>query len=135
MKRIIDYHLARWKRHQTRKPLILRGARQVGKTHSIREFGKTYENFVEINFEATREAKNIFEKDLSAERIIRDLSLLTGKRITPNNTLLFLDEIQEAPRAITALRYFYEQTPALHVIAAGSLVDFAIDRIGVPVGR
>lgn len=135
MKRIISYYLQQWKADPQRKPLILRGARQVGKTHSVRALGKTFDHFVEVNFEKQNEIKSLFEGDLDPEKIIRDLSLLTQKKIIPQKTLLFLDEIQEMPRAITALRYFYEKLPSLHVIAAGSLVDFAIDHVGVPVGR
>src|SRR5690242_18342146 len=133
MKRTINYALKHWKTRPDRKSLLLRGARQVGKTHSVRELGASFKNMVEINFEAMPAAKSIFEKDLSAERLVRDFSLFTGKPIIPGVTLLFLDEAQEMPRAITALRYLYEELPALHVIAAGSLLDFAIERVGVPV--
>ncbi len=90
---------------------------------------------VEINFELTPEAKNIFEKDLQPERILMELALLANSKIIPGKTLLFLDEVQAAPKAIVALRYFYEMIPKLHVIAAGSLLDFAIQKVGVPVGR
>lgn len=135
MKRIIFYHLQAWAQDNKRKPLILRGARQVGKTHSIRELGKLFEHFVEINFEELTTAAALFEKDLDVDRIIRDLSILAGKKIIPGKTLLFFDEAQEAPRALIALRYFYEKMPDLHVIAAGSLLDFAIEQVGVPVGR
>src|SRR5579862_9028461 len=121
MKRMIFYYLRAWARDFNRKPLILRGARQVGKTHSIREVGKLFENLVEINFEELTEAGAIFEKDLNVDRIIRDLTILTGKKITPEKTLLFLDEAQEVPRSLIALRYFYEKMPDLHMIAAGSL--------------
>src|SRR5580700_7629116 len=117
MKRMIFYYLKAWINDTERKPLILRGARQVGKTHSIRELGKLFEDFVEINFEELTEACAIFEKDLNVDRIIRDLNILTGKKIIPGKTLLFLDEAQEAPRSLIALRYFYEKMPALHVIA------------------
>lgn len=135
MKRLIDYHLKSWKENLRRKPLLLRGARQVGKTHSIRQLGKTFSAIVEINFELLPQAKSIFEKDLMPERIIWELGLLTKTTIVPGKTLLFLDEVQEAPKVILALRYFYEQMPDLHVIAAGSLIDFAINQVGVPVGR
>ena len=134
-KRIIDYHLDKWKVDPYRKPLLLRGARQVGKTYAIRRLGQQFKYFVEVNFEKLVEAIDIFSKDLSPEKIIRDLSLLLKTPIIPGETLLFLDEVQQAPRAITALRYFYEEMPALHVIAAGSLLEFAIEKVGVPVGR
>jgi uncharacterized protein len=136
MKRLVDYYLREWKASPYRKPLLLRGARQVGKTYAVRELGKAFENIVEINFELKEGAKGIFEKgDLEPERIIRDLSLLTGMQIIPGATLLFFDEIQNTPKVLTALRYFYEKLPALHVIAAGSLLDFTIQATGIPVGR
>ena len=135
MNRIIDYFLQEWKYKDSRKSLLLRGARQVGKTHSVRKLGMTYESFVEINFEAEPLAITIFEQNLDCKRIIRDLNLQFGYNIIPGKTLLFFDECQIAPKAIMALRYFYETMPELHVIAAGSLLDFAIEQIGIPVGR
>ncbi len=135
IKRLIDWHLISWKEDKRRKPLLLKGARQIGKTYSVRELGKTFNSLVEINFELTPEAKTIFEKDLQPERILWELGLLTDTVIVPGKTLLFLDEVQAAPQAILALRYFYELIPALHVIAAGSLLDFAIEKVGIPVGR
>ena len=135
MKRIIDHYLLQWKHDHMRKPLLLRGARQVGKTYTIRQLGKTYESFVEINLEDEIDAHIAFEKNLDPEKMIVQLMAATGKKIIPGKTLLFLDEIQAAPRAITALRYFYEKMPELHVIAAGSLLDFAIQQVGIPVGR
>ena len=135
MKRIIDHYLKQWMHNPYRKPLLLRGARQVGKTHAARELGKLYPDFVEINLEKIPNPHLIFEKDLEPERILLEISLVTGKKITPGTTLLFIDEIQIVPRAITALRYFYEEMPNLHVIAAGSLFDFAIEQVGIPVGR
>lgn len=135
MKRIIDHFLLQWKQDRLRKSLLLRGARQVGKTYAVRKLGKTYSDFVEINFELQTDAHGIFEKNLDPDRILRELSLIVRKPITPGKTLLFLDEIQMVPKAITALRYFYENMPELHVIAAGSLLDFAIEQTGIPVGR
>lgn len=135
MKRIIDYFLLEWKGRSNRKPLLLRGARQVGKTHAIRELGKGFSNFVEINLEANAGAKKIIETDLDVKRMILQLSELLQQQIEPGTTLLFFDEIQNVPSAITALRYFYEVFPDLHVIAAGSLLDFAIEQVGMPVGR
>ncbi len=135
MKRFVDYFLLKWKTSPLRKPLLLRGARQVGKTYSAREFGKTFVSFVELNLELNPDAREIFEKDLDPHIIIRKISILTNKPIIPGQTLLFLDEIQLVPNAITALRYFYEMMPELHVIAAGSLLDFAIKTVGMPVGR
>ena len=135
MKRIISYYLKQWAKSSYRKPLILKGARQVGKTHVIRQLGSDFESYIEINFEELPSAINIFENDINLEHILSQLSLIAGKKIIPGKTLLFLDEIQVAPRAITALRYFFEKMPELHVIAAGSLIDFIMEQISVPVGR
>ena len=135
MKRLMDWHLKQWKVDQHRKPLLIRGARQVGKTYGVRYLGKDFESFVEINFERRKDANKIFEKDLDPERILQELSLFTGKVIVPGTTLLFLDEVQECPEAIQSMRYFFEEMPSLHLIAAGSLLDFALEKIGLPVGR
>ncbi len=134
-KRIIDFHLEKWKNDPFRKPLLLRGARQVGKTYAVRKLGEQFSSFVEVNFERLERAISLFEGDLIPEKIILALSLLLKTSIIPGETLLFFDEVQEAPRAILALRYFYEEMPNLHVIAAGSLLEFAIAKVGVPVGR
>lgn len=135
MDRILIKELHEWKTSAIRKPLLLRGARQVGKTHLIRQFGKSFDHFVEINLEKQPALIKIFEMDLDPKRIIKSLSIALDTTILPKKTLFFIDEIQEYPRAIIALRYFYEEMPDLHVIAAGSLVDFAIEQVGVPVGR
>ena len=135
MKRLIDFHLQNWKNDPDRKSFLLRGARQVGKTYSCRELGQSFEYFVEINFEINPQLAEIFNRDLDPQRIIRDLGLLTAKNIVPGKTLLFFDEIQEAPKAVKSLRYFHELLPELHVIAAGSLLDFVLENIGIPVGR
>jgi len=97
--------------------------------------GKSFDEFVELNFELASDAKPIFDKNLDPERILRELSVYCDKKIIPGKTLLFFDEIQEAPKAIIALRYFYEMMPDLHIIAAGSLFDFALEKVGLPVGR
>lgn len=135
MNRFVDYFLHKWKSSSLRKPLLLRGARQVGKTYTVREFGKTFASFVELNLEFNPDAREIFEKNLDPQIIIRKIFILTNKQVIPGKTLLFLDEIQLVPNAIIALRYFYEMMPDLHVIAAGSLLDFAIKTVGMPVGR
>lgn len=136
MHRFIDHYLQNWAGEAARKPLLLRGARQVGKTFSVRQLGKTFPHHVEINCEELlSDCRMIFEKDLNPERILRALSLLAGKVITPGETLLFIDEIQVVPEAVLALRYFYEKVPQLHVIAAGSLLEFALEKVGIPVGR
>jgi len=135
MKRLIDSQLLQWKDVKFRRPLLLRGARQVGKTYAAQQLGEQFPSFVEINLETQPNAREIFQNDLDAQRIMRDLALFTRKQIIPGETLLFIDEIQMTPQAITALRYFYENIPDLHVIAAGSLLDFEIEKIGIPVGR
>lgn len=135
LNRIIDLHLDQWKSDPFRKPLLLRGARQIGKTYAVRRLGGEFSSFVEINFEKLKDAASLFEKDLIPEKIILALSLLVKTPIIPGKTLLFFDEVQEAPRAILALRYFFEEMPDLHIIAAGSLLEFAIEKVGVPVGR
>ncbi len=135
MKRFIDYFLNAWKSSPLRQPLIIRGARQVGKTHSVRVFSASFPSFVEFNFEQWPEAKSIFDKKLDPQRILQEIYSLTGQQVIPGQTLLFFDEIQTVPNAIIALRYFYEMMPELHVIAAGSLLDFALKTVGMPVGR
>lgn len=135
LKRFIDHHLMEWAQQKNFKPLLLRGARQVGKTHAARQLGKKFDSFVEINLEFTTAAQHLFKENLDPHRIVRDISLLTGKKIIPGKTLLFFDEIQAESQAVQALRYFYEMMPELHVIAAGSLFDFIVEAIGMPVGR
>ena len=136
MNRLIESLFSEWKTSLRRKPLIVRGARQVGKTFAITGFGKSaFKNLVVIDFERDSKFVKIFENDLNPSRIINDLELAAGQRIVAGETLLFLDEIQECPKAIIALRYFYEEKPELHVIAAGSLLEFAMGEISFPVGR
>jgi uncharacterized protein len=135
MKRLVEKELEIWKNSAFRKPLLLRGARQVGKTYIAQTFGKQFPSYVEINLETEPRAQEIFGKDLDAERIMRDIALVTRKPIIPGETLLFIDEIQTIPNAVTSLRYFYKKIPQLHVIAAGSLLDFALEQVGIPVGR
>ena len=135
MKRDIDTHLQAWKQRERRKPIVLRGARQVGKTTVVRELGRSFDSFVEINFEETPDLASFFEGSLSPDDIVSNLQNYFGVRIQDGSTLLFLDEIQICPRAILALRYFFEKRPDLHVIAAGSLLDFELRKISFPVGR
>lgn len=136
MKRNISNVLVSWKDSTSRKPIIIRGARQVGKTYSIKEFGSEhFSNVVTLDFERDRSLAVIFEKDLDPKKIIFDLEIHTGSRIVPGETLLFFDEIQACERALMSLRYFYEEMPQLHVIAAGSLLEFAMSHISFPVGR
>lgn len=136
MQRFIDEELQHWKDGARRKPLILRGARQVGKTWSLKAFGKKYfDTLALVDLERNPQLRGLFDGDLSAARICSDLEVLLRQKITPGKTLLFFDEIQACPRAITALRYFYEEMPELHVVAAGSLLEFALKDASFPVGR
>jgi uncharacterized protein len=118
------------------RPLILTGARQVGKTYIIRELiSKSFKNYVEINLEETPVVSKIFEDSLEPKEILRKLSIIKNVEIDPCNTLLFIDEAQYEPRSILSLRYFYEKMPELKVVLAGSLLDFALKKISFPVGR
>ena len=141
IQRDIDAALMDWKTEWNRKPLLLRGVRQCGKTSAVRHFADQFDNYVEINFEENERYQLIFERDFDVSRILNALELETGKRILPGKTLLFLDEIQTCPRAIIALRYFYEKMQELHVIAAGSLLEILLngkrrkEKIDFPVGR
>ncbi len=135
MKRSIYSHLLEWKNSQDRKPLILRGARQVGKSFLAQTLGKNFDEFVQVNFEERPELIKLFEGGLNVEELLTKLSLAFGKEISPGKTLLFFDEIQKCPNALTSLRYFYEKIPSLHVLAAGSLIEFALEKVGIPVGR
>jgi predicted AAA+ superfamily ATPase len=136
MKRFIESKLVDWKNSKRRKPLIVRGARQVGKTYSIENFGQEYfDNLVTVDLEKSRDLHGIFSGNLNPERIISELEIFLNKKIIPGKTLLFFDEIQSCPRAIMALKYFYEDIPELHVIAASSLLEFTMSEISFPVGR
>ncbi|MBW2736694.1 MAG: AAA family ATPase [Deltaproteobacteria bacterium] len=136
MIRTVDAKLMAWKVQGRRKPLIVRGARQVGKSFSISAFGRTqFEELVVVDLERDRRLHDIFEGDLSAKGLLQQLRLLFNARLQPGTSLLFLDEVQACPNAIRALRYFWEDCPELHVIAAGSLLDFALGEISFPVGR
>jgi len=135
--RIAMGYLREWKRSSRRKPLVLRGARQVGKSYLVRQFGREkFENLVEINFELDGQAAALFES-LDPREIVPRLELHTGSAIRAGKTLLFLDELQAAPKVIPSLRYFRELMPDLHVVAAGSLLDFALGETehSMPVGR
>ena len=134
--RFIDSELNFWKGEENRKPLLLRGARQVGKSSSVRKLAEKFDDFIEINFEKNRNLYRFFEGDLDVKEICAKLSVQFQKPIIPNKTLLFLDEIQACPNAISALRFFYEDYPELHVIAAGSLLEFALEKLpSFGVGR
>ncbi|HEY5124554.1 MAG TPA: AAA family ATPase [Ignavibacteria bacterium] len=129
IKRNIDIELEKWKAESKHKPLLIRGARQVGKTDTIREFGKNFENFIELNFEESPRLKTLFSDDLSPDGICENISAIYKTNIIPGKTLLFFDEVQECQEAIASLRFFYEKMPELHIIAAGSLLEFALSEI------
>ncbi len=135
-KRHVVTYLVDWKASKNRKPLILRGARQVGKTTLVTEFAKSYDFFISLNLEKAAD-KEFFEAYDDVSTIVE--SLFLSNNITPDqrrNTLLFIDEIQELPKAIQLLRYFYEEVSELHVVAAGSLLEFAMKEVeSFPVGR
>lgn len=137
MERLIVKKLEGWKLSPIRKPLIVRGARQVGKSHTITEFGKTsFKGRIHVvDFEKRPDWKTVFDKNLDPFRIVNELEVLLNVKITKGEDLLFLDEIQAAPKAIMSLRYFHEEMPELHVIAAGSLLEFELKNISFPVGR
>ena len=137
MKREIDDYFLSWKNSRNRKPLMVRGARQVGKTYSIEKFAReNYSYLLKVNLEQDRNIHSVFES-LQPEQIMNELSVLYQIPFEDEHTLLFIDEIQACPKAIAALRYFYEQKPALHIICAGSLLDHTLNEIqySMPVGR
>lgn len=136
--RTIDDKLGSWAARSGRLPLILRGARQVGKTAAVMALGESrqlFENVVKIDFEEDPGLARAFSGSLRPESIVRDLEALTNQPIRPGKTLLVFDEVQECPQAIASLRYFKEQMPSLHLIAAGSLLEFALGEVSMPVGR
>ena len=138
MERKILKKLNEWKNGARRKPLIISGARQVGKTYSALTFGKEhYKNTVYFSMEDSRSVQAVFERDLKPERIIRELSAQSGQSIFPGDTLIIFDEIQACERALTSLKYFCEDAPEYHIIAAGSLLGVAVnrDKYSFPVGK
>lgn len=137
MKRYAIDDLVRWKESHRRKPLIVEGARQVGKTWLVKEFAaQHYKNIAYVNFENEAFLRNIFETDYNVSRLLNALSAATGVEIVPGETLIFLDEIQEAKGGITSLKYFQEDAPEQHVIAAGSLLGIELHRhASFPVGK
>lgn len=137
MKRIALKLLQEWKNREDRKPLILRGARQVGKTWLMKEFGAvSYKNVAYVNFESNQMMRTLFETDFSVERILLAVEAVTGIKPDPDETLIIFDEIQEAPRGLTALKYFCENAPQYHLMAAGSLLGIALHQgSSFPVGK
>ena len=134
--RNIELELNNWKTETDRFPLLVRGARQVGKSSVVRQFGKKFQYYIELNLELYPERCKVFEGDLNPHRICDELALIYNTPIEAGKTLLFIDEIQACLPAISSLRFFYEQYPGLHVIAAGSLLDFALSGLSsFGVGR
>ena len=126
-----------WKESKYRKPLIIEGARQVGKTWLMKEFGRLYySDAVYINFDSNSRMAELFSSDLQTDRIIMGLELYSGIKINPENTLIIFDEVQEVPRALTSLKYFCENSPEYHIICAGSLLGIALHSgTSFPVGK
>ncbi len=137
MKRSAYNKLLKWKNSNKRKPLVLQGARQVGKTYLVNMFGEAeYENYIYLNFEQDTNLHSLFDSKLNPEIIINNISLYIGKKVVPTNTLLFFDEIQVAPTVLTSLKYFQEQAPQYHIIAAGSLLGISVGKgTSFPVGK
>ncbi len=138
MEREIVSELLKWKNSKNRKPLIVHGARQVGKTYIIKKFGKeNYDNLIYVNFETNQELSSQIAESIDAKYVINKLELFFGEKILPEKTLIFFDEIQANERALTSLKYFCENAPEYHIIAAGSLLGIAINRknYSFPVGK
>lgn len=137
MERLLISQLLKWKDSHGRKPLILEGARQVGKTWLLKEFGRKYfKDVCYINFEQSDVLEEIFAGDLSPQRIIEQLSIYNGKMIIPEETLIIFDEVQEMPRALTSLKYFCEEAPEYAICCAGSLLGIALhEGTSFPVGK
>lgn len=136
MKRFIMKKLIDWKNSKDRKPLILKGARQVGKTYILKEFGENnYDNVAYFNFDHDDGLENLFLNTKDPKRIIEQLSLVIGKKISPESTLIIFDEIQECPNALNSLKYFCEEAPSYHVVCAGSLLGIRLSKTSFPVGK
>ena len=137
MERIIINEMVKWKNSPDRKPLVLKGARQVGKTWLMKEFGKRYyENMIYLNFDEEEELKSIFTSNKNPQRIVELLSMISGTKIMPENTLIIFDEIQECPDALNALKYFNEKANEYHIISAGSLLGTLLAQPkSYPVGK
>ena len=129
--------LKKWKVSYFRKPLIIEGARQVGKTWLMKEFGKEcYKKTVYINFDSNKQMNDLFSSDLNIERIVMGLEIYSDTTITPDDTLIIFDEVQEVPAALSSLKYFYENAPQYHIICAGSLLGIALhEGTSFPVGK
>ena len=137
MKRFALEKLREWKDKANRKPLIIRGARQVGKTWLMKEFGKThYEKTAYISFYNNKRMDDVFQTDFDIKRILMNLNIESGVTITPGDTLIILDEIQDSPKVLESLKYFCEEAPQYHVVAAGLLLGVTIhEGVSYPVGK
>lgn len=137
MERSILIDLLKWKNSKHRKPLILKGVRQVGKTWILKEFGRRYyENIAYFNFDENEEYKQFFETTKDVERILQNLMLASGYKIIPQKTLIIFDEVQDCPKVINAMKYFCENAPQYHIACAGSLLGIALARpSSFPVGK
>ena len=137
MYRIAIEKLYKWKESRRRKPLIIEGARQVGKTWLMKEFGeKAYQDTIYINFDSNSRMSELFSEDLNVDRLIMGIELYAGKKIDPDHTLLIFDEVQEVPKALSSLKYFYENAPQYHIVCAGSLLGIALHGgTSFPVGK
>lgn len=136
MKRFITEKLIKWKNSPSRKPLIVKGARQVGKTYILKEFGKDhYEDIAYFNFDHDKGLENLFINTKDPKRIIEQLTLVAGKKINPETTLIIFDEIHECPNALNSLKYFCEEAPNYHIACAGSLLGIRLSKTSFPVGK
>lgn len=137
MERTLIHELLVWKEKENRKPLILKGVRQCGKTYLLKDFGnRYYDNVAYFNFEETDSLISVFEKDYDTKRIVLELELFLGRSIKPETTLIILDEIQECGKALTAMKYFCENAPEYHIVCAGSLLGIALHKqLSFPVGK
>ena len=129
--------MKKWKESRFRKPLIIEGARQVGKTWLMKEFGRQfYQQTVYINFDSNKQMKDLFTSSLDIEKIIMGLEIYSDMSISPENTLIIFDEVQEVPEALKSLKYFYENAPQYHIMCAGSLLGIALHNgTSFPVGK
>ena len=136
LKRLLYNELLKWKNSENRKPLILKGVRQCGKTWLLREFGKNnYDDVAYFNFEGNEALQKRFEQNLDVQRIIEELSILNNKIIQPEKTLIIFDEIQECPNALNSLKYFQEEANEYHIVCAGSLLGIRLSHTSFPVGK
>lgn len=136
MKRFILEELIKWKNSKYRKPLILKGARQIGKTYILKQFGKeNYEDIAYFNFDHDEDLQNLFESSKNPQRILEQLTFIYKKEIRPEKTLIIFDEIQECPNALNSLKYFQEEANEYHIVCAGSLLGIRLSHTSFPVGK